>query len=316
MVTVPRAFVHDLMKILLAEDDVVLRETYVRQLERLSHTTSAFESGAAISAAIRSGEQADLVWTDLSMPEGDGFSVIHTARAYLPGVPILIVSGHGNVSNLQGALRLGVDFFLPKPFDASELLGVLRRTEAMVVATRDKRRVWSSFERCSLELRIPADIGVAAATAALFGKHARSFLDEDACRGMQTAVHEILLNAIEHGCLEITHDEKLEALSEDRYLALLAVRRADPRLGGRTVAAQMEADMQHGIRVTITDPGPGFDPEALPDPSDPDNLFLPSGRGIILAKLQVDELRYASGGRTAVLRANPKPPRKSAGGAS
>jgi hypothetical protein len=184
---------------------------------------------------------------------------------------------------------------------------VLRRAEALRAALRDKVRAWHSFVRCDLTLLVPADMGVAAATASLFGKHARSFLDDDGCRGLQTAVHEILLNAIEHGCLEITHDEKLAALSEDRYSELLAARRAEPRFGGRCVSVRMTADAVQGVVIRVSDPGPGFDPSALPDPSDPDNLFSPSGRGITMAKLQVDELRYEDGGRTAILVARAKP---------
>jgi DNA-binding response OmpR family regulator len=294
------------MKILLAEDDDKLRDTFARQLERSGHEVATYRSGAQLCADVAGGLQADLVWTDLAMPDGDGFTVIRAARTYLPGVPILVVSGHGDGENVLGAFRLGADHFLPKPFDAAELYGVLKRIETIRNAHRDKVRAWHSFVRCDVALRIPTDLGVAAATASLFGKHARSFLDDAGCRGLQTAAHEILLNAIEHGCLEITHDEKSAALSEDRYTELLAARRADPRLGGRLVTARLTADAADGVTVTISDPGPGFDPGALPDPSDPDNLFLPSGRGIMMAQLQVDELRYEDGGRTAILRARAK----------
>jgi CheY-like chemotaxis protein len=289
------------MKILLAEDEDPLRATFVRQLEKLGHEVIARDGGTALCEVLRGGAQADLVWTDLAMPDGDGFTVIRAARAFLPGVPIVVVSGHGDAENILRAFRVGADHFLPKPFDASELQGVLRRIEAIRAAYRDKVRVWHSFERCSLDLRIPADVGVAAATAALCGKHARSFLDDDGCRGLSTAVHEILLNAVEHGCLEITQQEKLAALADDQYGHLFASRRADPRLGSRTVAVHFEAD-ENGVTVRSTDPGPGFDPGSLPDPSEPENLFSESGRGIMMARLQVDELRYEDGGRTAILR--------------
>ncbi|MFT3764594.1 MAG: response regulator [Minicystis sp.] len=294
------------MKILLAEDEDALRNTFTRQLARLGHEVTAYASGARLGDDLRDGAQADLVWTDLAMPDGDGFSVIRAARTYLPGVPVLVVSGVGDAQHLAGAFRLGADYFLPKPCDASELYAVLRRIEAIRAAHRDKVRAWNSFVRVDLELKIPTDLGVAAAAASLFGKHSRSFLDDDGARGLQTAAHEILLNSIEHGCLEITHDEKLAALSEDRYPELLASRRADPILGGRSVKARMTADAERGVVITLSDPGPGFDPATLPDPSDPDNLFSPSGRGIMMARLQIDELLYEDGGRTAILKVRPK----------
>jgi CheY-like chemotaxis protein len=294
------------MKILLAEDDDALRASFTRQLEQLGHEVTSYPNGQELITALEGDAHADLIWTDLAMADGDGFAVIRAARKYLPGAPILVVSGVGDAEHLAGAFRLGADYFLPKPVDPPDLDAVLRRVEFIRAAHRHKVRAWHSFVRVDLELRIPTDLGVAAAAAALFGKHCRSFLDEDGARGLQTAVHELLLNSIEHGCLEITREEKLAALVDHLYGELLAARQADPVLGARTVSARLTADAEHGVTITLTDPGPGFDLAALPDPSDPDNLFLPSGRGIMMAKLQLDELRYEDGGRRAILVARPR----------
>lgn len=291
------------MKILLAEDEDRLRNTFVRLLTQEGHEVVAFQSGAGLCEALDRGAVADLIWTDLSMPDVDGFQVIRQARRRLPAVQIMVVSGHADGEHVLQALREDADHYLTKPVEMSEFYAVLRRVGDLVAADRDKVRAWNSFARCDVELRVPADFGVAAATAALFAKHARSFLDEQGCRGLQIAVHEILLNSIEHGCLEITREEKVEALTENRYAELIAARRGDPRLGARSVAVRMRADPERGVEVSLADPGPGFDPASLPDPSDPSFLDLPSGRGMFMARLHVDELVYEGGGRTAILRA-------------
>lgn len=291
------------MKILLAEDEQALRNTFVSMLRGLGHEVEAFPHGAGLCAALDQGVEADLVWTDLAMPDTDGLAVIRRARSRLPGVQILVVSGHTDGEHVLEALREDADHFLAKPVDIPEFYSVLRRISDICAAHRDKVRAWHSFVRCDLELSVPGDFGVAAATAALFGKHCRSFLDDSGCRGVQIAVHELLLNAIEHGCLEITREEKIDALSSNRYLDLIAARRADPHLGARSVTVRMTADAERGVVISISDPGPGFDPSALPDPSDPDCLELPSGRGMFMARLHVDDLVYRNGGRTAILRA-------------
>lgn len=296
------------MKILIAEDDDAVRAVLVRLLDRLGHDVASFTNGALLADALQAGVEADLVLTDLAMPIGDGTVVIRAARKHLPDVPIVVVSGAGNTEHILTALREGAHHFLPKPAKDSELLSLLRRIDEERTVQRDKVRVWNSFVRCDVALRVPADMGVAKATAALLGKHSRSFLEEVECRGLQTAAHELLLNSIEHGCLEITRDEKLAALSDRRYEELLAARRADPRLGGRVVMARMIGDLDAGVTITLTDPGPGFDPDSLPDPSEAGNLFLESGRGIIMARLHVGELRYENGGRTVVLHTHGKLP--------
>jgi CheY-like chemotaxis protein/anti-sigma regulatory factor (Ser/Thr protein kinase) len=291
------------MKVLLAEDELTLRNTFSKMLVRLGHEVDAFATGAGLCDALDRGAQPDLVWTDLAMPEVDGLTVIRRARRLLPNVQILVVSGHSDVEHVLWALREDADHFLSKPVEMSEFHAVLRRINDICAAGRDKVRSWHSFVRCDLELHVPASYGVAAATAALFAKHACAFLDEPGCRGLQIAVHEVLLNSIEHGCLEITREEKLTALTENRYSDLIAARSADPRLGTRFVHVRMTADVERGIEISLTDPGPGFDPATLPDPSDDSFLELPSGRGTFMARLHVDELVYANGGRTAILRA-------------
>jgi serine/threonine-protein kinase RsbW len=44
--------------------------------------------------------------------------------------------------------------------------------------------------------------------------------------------------------------------------------------------------------VTVRDAGPGFDTSALPDPSDPEHLLMPRGRGVFLMRRLVDQLEY------------------------
>ena len=117
---------------------------------------------------------------------------------------------------------------------------LLRRMEATLGAHRDKVRMWHSFTRCEIEPARPPDVGVAAATAGLLAKHCRSFLDDAACRGIQVAATEILMNSLEHGCLEISREEKGEALKQGGFDALFASppRRPEARLADRDGAAR------------------------------------------------------------------------------
>ncbi len=54
-------------------------------------------------------------------------------------------------------------------------------------------------------------------------------------------------------------------------------------------------------RITVADHGPGFDPTALPDPTAPDQLDKPTGRGVMLMRAYTSELRYNDKGNTVTL---------------
>jgi DNA-binding response OmpR family regulator len=72
---------------------------------------------------------ADLVVTDLYMPEEDGLELIAGLRDYIPKIPVVAVSGggsRGDTTTLQAAGSLGADAILEKPFDMTDLVEVIR----------------------------------------------------------------------------------------------------------------------------------------------------------------------------------------------
>ena len=73
------------------------------------------------------------------------------------------------------------------------------------------------------------------------------------------------------------------------------------KYGARARVALAERD--DGIVITIADDGPGFDVSSLPDPTDPENLIRPSGRGILFMRMFMDDVRYnATGNRVTLVK--------------
>jgi anti-sigma regulatory factor (Ser/Thr protein kinase) len=58
------------------------------------------------------------------------------------------------------------------------------------------------------------------------------------------------------------------------------------------------------MTVEIADEGPGFDPSKLPDPTDPENLLRPHGRGVMMMKLFLDDVQYNDQGNKVTLVKN------------
>lgn len=114
------------------------------------------------------------------------------------------------------------------------------------------------------------------------------------------ALHEAISNAIVHGNLELS--SALKEQGDDAFAQALAERGADPRLAARVVDIHVECNADW-CRWIITDEGAGFDVDAVlqrHQSNDPETL-LSSGRGILIMKSFLDEVRWERGGRRLIL---------------
>ncbi|NEB03923.1 response regulator transcription factor [Streptomyces sp. SID13726] len=117
-------------KILLADDDVDVREGIGRLLRFEGYETVLAEDGRVALDLVGAG--ADLVLMDVSMPGLDGLAATRRIRASGSTVPILMITGRDAVGDRIVALDNGADGYLMKPFAPEELLArvraLLRRT--------------------------------------------------------------------------------------------------------------------------------------------------------------------------------------------
>jgi anti-sigma regulatory factor (Ser/Thr protein kinase) len=114
------------------------------------------------------------------------------------------------------------------------------------------------------------------------------------------ALHEAISNAIIHGNLELSSD--LKESGDNAFAEALAKRAADPTLASRKVDIVVEFDGDV-YRWVITDQGRGFDVDKILKrclSDDPEDL-LASGRGILMMKSFLDEVRFEMGGRRVIL---------------
>lgn len=113
------------MRILVVEDDEVLREGLAVGLSLHAMTvdsvTSAQDACLAVSAA-----EFDAVVLDLMLPDGSGLDVLANIRAQSDPVPVLVLTARDGVSQRIAGLDAGADDYMGKPFDLNELAARLR----------------------------------------------------------------------------------------------------------------------------------------------------------------------------------------------
>ncbi|HEY7328789.1 MAG TPA: ATP-binding protein [Gemmataceae bacterium] len=118
---------------------------------------------------------------------------------------------------------------------------------------------------------------------------------------LMLALHEALTNSVIHGNLELS--SALKEQSESAFAEALAQRAADPHYGNRAVDVQVAYDHDR-CQWILTDQGKGFDVECVLARAcsiDEKGRMPASGRGILLMRAFLDEVRYDLGGRRAIL---------------
>lgn len=101
--------------------------------------------------------------------------------------------------------------------------------------------------------------------------------------------------------------EKVElALREALSNAIVHGSGGDPE---KKVSVSCLCAEDKGMLLVVRDYGPGFDPSAVPDPTDAENLYSSHGRGVFLMRELMDEVKFQKGGREVVMRKAARRPR-------
>lgn len=138
-------------KILIIEDEAAIRRVLVKILteENTAYEVLEAEDGLLGIELIKK-EDFDLVLCDIKMPKMDGVEVLEAVKKFKPEIPIVMISGHGDLDTAVNTMRLGAFDYISKPPDLNRLLNTVRialdRKELVVENTRLKKKVSEKYE--------------------------------------------------------------------------------------------------------------------------------------------------------------------------
>jgi len=138
-------------KILIIEDEPAIRRVLNKILseENSNYLVEEAEDGLVGIEKIRN-EEYDLVLCDIKMPKMDGIEVLEAIKKIKPEVPVVLISGHGDLDTAVNAMKLGAFDYISKPPDLNRLLNTVRhaldRKELVVENTRLKKKVGKNFQ--------------------------------------------------------------------------------------------------------------------------------------------------------------------------
>ncbi|MBO3116223.1 sigma-54-dependent Fis family transcriptional regulator [Winogradskyella sp. DF17] len=138
-------------KILIIEDEAAIRRVLVKILseENKTYSVEEAEDGLVGIEKIKKGDY-DLVLCDIKMPKMDGVEVLEAAKKLKPEIPIVMISGHGDLDTAVNTMRLGAFDYISKPPDLNRLLNTVRialdRKELVVENKMLKKKVSKNYE--------------------------------------------------------------------------------------------------------------------------------------------------------------------------
>ena len=123
----------------IVDDDVDHLMALSDLVETAGYTVRAFPAARDLLQAMST--PPDMVISDLRMPGIDGIGLLHALREKALAVPVVLLTGHGDVVHAVEAIRAGAEDFLEKPYDSAHLLSVVRRTLDSQAARREVARL-------------------------------------------------------------------------------------------------------------------------------------------------------------------------------
>ncbi len=113
--------------LLVVDDEQGMRQLLSLVFGRAGHRVRAAENGRRAVEALRE-EPADLIVSDVKMPDMGGIELLREARQLLPDVGVIMMTAFASVETAREAFKLGADDFIQKPFDVDELKLIVEKT--------------------------------------------------------------------------------------------------------------------------------------------------------------------------------------------
>jgi len=287
-------------RVLVVDDDPQGRDLLEHLLVEDGHDVEMAASGDEAWRRLADDHLAvDVILLDWMMPGMSGLELLGKIKddARLETIPVLVATALEDREAMVRGIEAGAYYFVGKPIDREVLLSIVR------TAAADHARYQSLQEMLQR--------GIDAMGTLRHGRfrlrtvpraQALATLLSHACPDPERTVvglGELLVNAIEHGNLGITYQEKSELLACGGWEAEVDRRQALAENCDKFVEVEFERD-DGEIRITIADQGAGFDWQRYLTVS-PERVFDSHGRGIAMANLMsFQRLEYVDPGNRVI----------------
>ena len=296
-------------KVLVVDDSAVDRQLVVGLLSKRPGLTAVEKRTGLTATAVGGGREAlaaidrdmpDVVLTDLQMPEMNGLELVEAVKTRHPHLPVILMTAHGSEDIALQALQRGAASYVPKRNLARDLLDTIENTLHAAAAEHDEERVLACLTEAESSFVLDNDVSLVMPLVRHLEQPLKSLKLCNANGLLRTAVslREALVNAIEHGNLELSSD--LRDADEKAYKQLRDQRRGQEPYRSRRIYVQATFTPRQAAYV-IRDEGAGFEVAGLPDHKDPAALEKTDHRGLFLIRTFMDQVTHNEKGNQVTM---------------
>jgi CheY-like chemotaxis protein/anti-sigma regulatory factor (Ser/Thr protein kinase) len=277
--------------VLIVDDSSMDRHLAGAIVQKMGDWAPTFAGHGVEALEMIEQQRPDVVLTDMLMPEMDGLQLVQAIRAKHPLIPVILMTAHGSEDIAIQALQKGAASYVPKKSLARDLPETLDQVLAASKTRLQEQRLLGRMEWFETRFLLDNDTTLIPALVAHIEEDLTrlKLCDPSGLVLLGVALHEALTNAILHGNLELS--SSLRETDEKEYYRLGIERRGMGPYNERRVQVTARFTTEELVFV-IRDDGNGFDPNTLPDPTDPTNLGKVSGRGLLLIQTFMDRVAH------------------------
>lgn len=302
---------HFTSTILTVDDQPDDLEILNHLLQRENYTTISARNGKEALDVLSHNHNIDAILLDRMMPVMDGISLLHKIKntAELADIPVIIQTAADGDKHILEGINAGAFYYITKPFSHKMLLGVVRSAISMsrrykqiyqktsfYLENRKKlKNGMDCLQNLNFELSSFAQVKDVAYAASC------CFPDPNKVVG---SIAELLMNAHEHGNLNISFEEKSALLLSGEWYEEILHRETLPENSHKTIKLSL-IKSKASIEMRIKDCGQGFNWRPFMKLA-PERAHMLNGRGIYIASLEFNRIKFVGVGNEVVCTYNLK----------
>lgn len=303
----------DTPTLLVVDDDRYTLDFLEKVLTKQGyHVLMASDGEGALQALAASAERISAVVMDLNMPGLNGLEVVAhmKKRPELAYIPVIMATASDEPEVVREGVEAGVYYCLKKPLDQGLLHSVIEAAIREFDMTRMRQEAISG-QRSAMHLLETSRFFCSTLKDVEVLSQFLAYAYPDPKRAV-IGITELLINAVEHGNLGVTYEEKQQLVTNGTWRATIDARQRQPDHVHKHVDVVLQRKRE-GIFLQVSDEGKGFEWWRYLE-IDPSRATHPNGRGIALAnKISFDRLQFTQDGSRvlAVVEHNNKASRRS-----